>query len=382
MENLPNFREICVKNYNDDEKLPRGLLYRSSRPDFLTDTEVCELQRLGIRSVLDFRSPKEYAKADGLKLLDGISALYTVKIPHREKYRPQEVVKCKLVTRKNKRQKKPLEAEVSSKDVKVEKVTDIKITGESNDIQLKEVPNEDEVGSETEGSEVEEAEFNPDTSSMDKESLEKSQANSSSPPPIKHYLIDFFTGRFIWSVFRRAPWYIQLYAFFWLLIDFILRTGYLYFVQTFAKYVLNRNGILHQYMDIVDLSQRSICAALKLLSDSENIPALINCAHGKDRTGIVTALVMHCLGKSREEIAEEYSRSEAGLLPVKERLYKEMVGRYHFSEQFMTAEAATMLKLLDYLSEKYGSVSNYLEYIGFSSIEQERLRRNLLCTDL
>lgn len=266
MKNLPNFREICVKNCNQDEDSPRGLLYRSSRPDFLTDKEVCELQRLGIRSVLDFRSPKEYAKADGLKLLDGISALYAVKIPHREKYRPQEVVKCKLVTRKNKLQNKPLDAEVRSKDVKVEKVTDIKITGESNDIQLEEVPHEDETEStsETETSEVEETEVNPNISSKDKESLENSQANSSPPPPIKHYLINFFTGRFIWSVFRRAPWYIQLYAFFWLLIDFIFRTGYLYFIQTFAKYVLNNTGILNQYMDIVDLSQRSICAGNEL----------------------------------------------------------------------------------------------------------------------
>ena len=51
-------------------------------------------------------------------------------------------------------------------------------------------------------------------------------------------------------------------------------------------------------------------AALKLLTDPRNTPAMLNCAHGKDRTGIVAALVLACLGKSKEYIAEEYAKSE------------------------------------------------------------------------
>jgi len=50
--------------------------------------------------------------------------------------------------------------------------------------------------------------------------------------------------------------------------------------------------------------------ALKLLTDPENIPAMLNCAHGKDRTGIVSALVLACLGKSKEEIVLDYAKSE------------------------------------------------------------------------
>ena len=49
--------------------------------------------------------------------------------------------------------------------------------------------------------------------------------------------------------------------------------------------------------------------ALKLLSEPENLPAMINCAHGKDRTGVVSALVQSVLGKSEQEIAAEYALS-------------------------------------------------------------------------
>lgn len=51
-------------------------------------------------------------------------------------------------------------------------------------------------------------------------------------------------------------------------------------------------------------------AALKLLSKPENVPAMINCAHGKDRTGMISAMVLGCLGKSKEYIAYDYARSE------------------------------------------------------------------------
>jgi len=50
--------------------------------------------------------------------------------------------------------------------------------------------------------------------------------------------------------------------------------------------------------------------ALKLLTDPDNIPALINCAHGKDRTGVITALVLWCVGWSKEEIVADYAQSQ------------------------------------------------------------------------
>ena len=56
-----------------------------------------------------------------------------------------------------------------------------------------------------------------------------------------------------------------------------------------------------------------IISALTILSQPENVPAMINCAHGKDRTGIISALVLACLGATTEEIVADYSRSEVRL---------------------------------------------------------------------
>lgn len=78
----------------------------------------------------------------------------------------------------------------------------------------------------------------------------------------KHYLINFFTLNYIWRVFNRAPWYIRLYSLLCLFYDFIFRTGHKYFVRLFATKILNSTGILGQYKDIIEYSQRSICAGM------------------------------------------------------------------------------------------------------------------------
>ncbi len=52
-----------------------------------------------------------------------------------------------------------------------------------------------------------------------------------------------------------------------------------------------------------------IISALKLLSDPANLPAVVSCKHGKDRTGFVSALVQIICGVSREEIFQGYAAS-------------------------------------------------------------------------
>ncbi|KAL3856980.1 hypothetical protein ACJMK2_011684 [Sinanodonta woodiana] len=193
----------------------------------------------------------------------------------------------------------------------------------------------------------------------------------------KHYLINFFTAPYIWTIYNRAPWYVRLYSLIWLLIDLVLCNGYQYFVQCFSYSTLNKEGLIGTYKDIVELSHRSICSALKLLTDPDNIPAVINCAHGKDRTGIVIALVLSCLGRSVHDICTDYALSENELEPIKERLHGDIVKRYHWDVSFLHAKYETMLKLLAYISDKYGSVQNYLESIGFGQQDQRQLLLNL-----
>lgn len=76
----------------------------------------------------------------------------------------------------------------------------------------------------------------------------------------KHYLINFFRVSYVWAVFTRAPWYICLYSLLVLLVDLVLRTGCRYFMRLFARHVLNKSGLVGQYIDMLTYSQASICS--------------------------------------------------------------------------------------------------------------------------
>ena len=45
-------------------------------------------------------------------------------------------------------------------------------------------------------------------------------------------------------------------------------------------------------------SQNEIKQVLDILSEPRNLPVLFHCEHGKDRTGVIAALVLSCAGAS------------------------------------------------------------------------------------
>jgi len=50
---------------------------------------------------------------------------------------------------------------------------------------------------------------------------------------------------------------------------------------------------------------------------------MINCAHGKDRTGIVTALVLWCVGWSKDDIVADYAQSQV----LADRVYGDLFNK-------------------------------------------------------
>ena len=95
---MPNFRIIDpLQDPGQQEGTQKLRLFRSSRPDLLTQDEVDVFRSLGIKCIIDFRSSKEYKKATGPKLLDSYYPVYKVKIPFRLKYKPEDHVTLKRI---------------------------------------------------------------------------------------------------------------------------------------------------------------------------------------------------------------------------------------------------------------------------------------------
>ena len=90
-QSMPNFRIVGGVKESIVVHTVTPYLYRSSRPDFLAEAEVIQFQELGIRTVLDFRSPREYRKANSNHLLDHIYPVLKIKSPM-SKYKPGEKI--------------------------------------------------------------------------------------------------------------------------------------------------------------------------------------------------------------------------------------------------------------------------------------------------
>lgn len=116
---------------------------------------------------------------------------------------------------------------------------------------------------------------------------------------------------------------------------------------------------------------------------------MIHCTAGKDRTGVLVALLYLLAGVEPEVIAKEYALTDQGLAhlkPVfKERLLKNpaLEGDEEGVERMIGAREENMRNTIKMIEEVYGSAERYVvEVVGLSEEEVQSLRRNLRCEDV
>jgi len=150
-----------------------------------------------------------------------------------------------------------------------------------------------------------------------------------------------------------------------------------------AAYVLlkhlNTMGLFEMYRLTVEHTKREILTIFRILKNTDNYPISFFCSLGKDRTGIISALLLSCLGVPRDLILENFHESEQHLAPTIEQIRGYFCRIGLTNEEFVQAPVHVMRRLLEYLDNKYGSVNNYLDSIGFSHAEQKLLFDILTC---
>ena len=113
---------------------------------------------------------------------------------------------------------------------------------------------------------------------------------------------------------------------------------------------------LPPYVQMVRDSADSYRLTFEALAYEGNLPLLYHCAGGKDRTGIMTALLLTLLGVDRQSVIADYMLSnEVGAC---------------------VAEGAVVDLLAEV--ERQGGIESYLERIGVSAAVQGSIRANLL----
>lgn len=122
-----------------------------------------------------------------------------------------------------------------------------------------------------------------------------------------------------------------------------------------------------------ELSER-IIEVLRIISSSNGI-SLFHCAHGKDRTGIIAALLYLIAGAEKEDIIKNYKVSYEY---AKHFLDPLIAMREDEMKHTLRSDAENMEILLKHIDNKYaGDICTYLVNNGMSLEEINDLRRKI-----
>lgn len=137
------------------------------------------------------------------------------------------------------------------------------------------------------------------------------------------------------------------------------------------------------YLTILDLHADAFGSVIRCAADASNLPLIVHCTAGKDRTGVACALLLDVLGVDDAAILSDFALSSeyysrAKIATVLPRLTAAGID-FSKVEAFFDASPAVLALTLDGLRRQFGSIEAYLlEAAGVSRASLASLRRNLI----
>jgi len=125
---------------------------------------------------------------------------------------------------------------------------------------------------------------------------------------------------------------------------------------------IDRITLREAYSRMLHASAARVVEILAVAADPAAQPLVFHCVAGKDRTGIVAALLLSALGVSDDDIVADYVLTQDVMPVMLERFAGRGVQRSGgpaIPSPLLRAEALTMHHLLDAVREGYGSAAGY-----------------------
>lgn len=134
-----------------------------------------------------------------------------------------------------------------------------------------------------------------------------------------------------------------------------------------------------RYRGYLQVARDNVRGLFDPLGRADAFPVLIHCTAGKDRTGVLVALILDILGVEAEAIVADYARSNDSVETLAQALGRSLPES--MSESYMGllgAPAEAMRGLLTWLHAEHGSARGYLSSLGVKPATFEVLEAALL----
>lgn len=139
--------------------------------------------------------------------------------------------------------------------------------------------------------------------------------------------------------------------------------------EEMMKKMLEGGNVLgNMYLGMLQQAQPTIKEIFEIIGESKGT-VLYHCTAGKDRTGVISALLLGLAGASSADIVNNYIETyhylnESPFIHQNNtnlQLSEEML---RIKESFLNSDAKNMEMLLKYIHDNYGTIPEYLTKIG------------------
>lgn len=136
---------------------------------------------------------------------------------------------------------------------------------------------------------------------------------------------------------------------------------------------------------MIDGNPHIFAEIFKRVADDEQLPLVIHCAAGKDRTGIAVGLILRVLGVPEDVVIADYTLSNHYFdyfRSISEKAMGQLsiigVNESQFAP-LLLANAEVLQATFDHIRGRYGSIENYLKAVaGVDQETLDKVRENLL----
>lgn len=140
--------------------------------------------------------------------------------------------------------------------------------------------------------------------------------------------------------------------------------------------------LIWAYQEMLTVGAPRFAAAFDALAEPDALPAVFHCAAGKDRTGLLAALLLGSFGVSHDDIVADYALTVEGMARFRAWAAHEWPEWFDrmatMPPAFTAALPEAMRHIIEELSTRHGSIRNYVKSIGVSDATLARLESVLL----
>ncbi|MEE8400392.1 MAG: tyrosine-protein phosphatase [Desulfobacterales bacterium] len=137
----------------------------------------------------------------------------------------------------------------------------------------------------------------------------------------------------------------------------------------------------HMYRQFLSGCQNSIAEIMRTLADARDHACIYHCAGGKDRTGVISALLLGVAGVPEKTIAEDYALTALHPSKTKKPKLDSPDADYEIDPLYawkMISPPEAMSLTLEFLNGEYDGIEGYLRTIGLVDEEITTLRSKML----